>query len=178
MRTSFWSEPVRLWLLACGRQDLIDRGDALAQRVAALLVSVAQRAAQWVQQEGLYSGAGGELHAGGDPEAAVSALVELEEFVNVRLRQEISVLESFMSTFDDLRSRPGSGTPFEVAESLSGSVADENLAGFAVGGPSSVLALCITDPGRGPVGLSVSGHSFVAVRAPRSVRRRIFASGK
>ncbi len=104
-------------------------------------------------------------------------MADIEEFVNVRLRQEISVLESFMATFDDLRSRPASWTAFEVAESLSSTVSDGNLAGFVSGGPSSVLALCMTDPGRGPVGLSVFGHSFAAVRAPRSVRRRMFASG-
>jgi hypothetical protein len=171
----FWSEPVRLWLLASGRQDIVDRGDAFAQRVTALLVAVRQRADQYLTSDDLYSGAGGGLPVSGDSVSA--AMSAIEEFVNVRLRQEISVLESFMSTFDDLRSRPSSGTSFEVAESLSSTVTDGNLAGFVSGGPSSVIALCVTDPGPGPAGLLVSGHSFAAVRAPRSVRRRIFASG-
>ena len=178
MRTSFWSEPVRLWLLACGRQDLVDRGDALAQRVAALLVAVAQRAEQYVSSDDLYSGAGGGAPPS-TPADAGPALAAIDEFVNVRLREELSVLESFLATFDDLRSRPAVASAHDEAERLSASVRDENLAGFVQGrsldGRPSVLALAVTDPGPGCPGLSVAGHPFSAVRAPRSVRRRIFA---
>lgn len=178
--TGFWSEPVRLWLLASGRQDMVDRGDALAQRVTALLVAVRQRADQYLTSDDLYSGAGGELPASGD--TATAAMADIEQFVNVRLREEISVLESFMSTFDDLRSRPASVPALDVAESLLSSVSDENVAGFAEGrtadGRPSVVALTVLDPGPGPHGLFLAGHPFSVARAPRSVRRRIFASGK
>jgi len=179
MRTSFWSEPVRLWLIACGRQDLVDRGDAFAQRVTALLVSVSQRAAQYLSSDDLYSGQAGR--APSSPEEAGPAMAAVDELVNVRLRQELEVLESFLATFDDLRSRPAVATAGEEVERISSFLSDENLAGMVEGrspdGVPSVVALTVTDPGPGCPGLSLAGHPFRVSRAPRSVRRRIFASG-
>jgi hypothetical protein len=179
MRASFWSEPVRLWLLACGRQDLVDRGDQFAERVTALLVAVSQRAEQYLSSDDLYSGAGGELPS--SPAEAGPALAAVDQFVNVRLREELSVLEAFLATFDDLRSRPAVAPALQVVESLTESVVDPNLAGFARGqspdGSPSVLAMTVTDPGPGCPGLFVAGHPFSVVRAPRSLRRHIFASG-
>lgn len=179
MKVGFWSEPVRLWLLASGRQDIVDRGDALAQRATALLVAVRQRADQYLALSDLYSGNGGLPEAG---DTMSSAMADIDEFVNVRLRDEISVLESFMSTFDDLRLRPPTASAQDVAESLLTSVVDENVAGFVQSttpdGRLSVMAMTVLDPGPGPAGLVLAGHPFFVVRAPRSVRRRIFASGK
>lgn len=179
-RPGFWSEPVRLWLKACGRQDLVDRGDAFAQRVTALLVAVRQRADQYLDHDDLYSGAGGDGSATADPAGAALALTELEEFVNVRLREEMTVLESFLSVFDDLRSRTSSDDASSLCDHLLASVSDDNLAGFCVGmspsGHPSVVALTVTDPGPGADGLSVSGIPFSVARAPRSVRRRIFST--
>lgn len=180
-RPGFWSEPVRLWLKACGRQDLVDRGDAFAQRVTALLVAVRQRADQYLGHDDLYSGAGGAGSVTADPTEAARAVAELEEFVNVRLREEMSILESFLAVFDDLRSRTSSGDDAStVCDRLLASVADDNLAGFCVGmspsGSPSIVALTVTDPGPGADGLSVSGIPFSVARAPRSVRRRIFST--
>ena len=178
-RPGFWSEPVRLWLIACGRQDLVDRGDAFAQRVTALLVAVRQRADQYLEHDDLYSGAGGDGSATADPAAAAVALAALDEFVNVRLRQEMSALEQMLAVFDDLRSRQATSSALDLCESLTASASDENLAGFAVGADGSgrpqILALTVTDPGPSPSGLSVDGHPFAVTRAPRSLRRRIFS---
>lgn len=175
-RPGFWSESVRIWLKACGRQDLVDRGDALAQRVAALLTAVRQRVDQYLEDGDVYSGRGGSSSLPSDPSMIPAAIAELEEFVNVRLRQEMSALEGMLAVFDDLRSRPAVSPVHDVCESLS-SVSDPNLAGFAVtehGGPA-ILATTVIDPGRFPSGLSVSGHRLVFARAPRCVRRRIFS---
>ncbi len=179
MRTSFWSEPVRLWLISCGRQDLVDRGDAFAQRVTALLVAVSQRADQYLSSDDLYSGAAGSLPS--SPDQVGPSLASIEELVNVRLRQELSVLESFLATFDDLRSRPAVASAGEEVDRLSSSVSDANLVCLVEGrspdGRPSVHAMTLTDPGPGCAGLSVAGHPFSVSRAPRSVRRRIFAAG-
>jgi len=178
-RPGFWSEPVKIWLKACGRQDLVDRGDALAQRVTALLVAVRQRVDQYLEHDDLYSGAGGDGKATLDPAQAAAAIAELDEFVNVRLREEISVLEGMLAVFDDLRTRTGSESALDLCGRLSSSVRDENVAGFAVGRDGSgeaVLALTLTDPGLSAAGLRVGGFPFSAVRAPRSLRRRIFSS--
>ncbi len=176
-RPGFWSEPVRLWLKACGRQDLADRGDALAQRVAALLVAVRQRVDQYLEQGDVYSGAGGDGAASADPAQAAAALAELEEFVNVRLRQEVAALEGMLAVFDDLRTRPAKASVHDVCDSLA-AVSDPNLAGFVVtehGGPA-ILATTLADVGRFPPDLRVAGHRLVFARAPRCVRRRIFSS--
>jgi hypothetical protein len=176
-RPGFWSESVRIWLKACGRQDLVDRGDALAQRVTALLVAVRNRTDQYLEHGDLYSGHGGDGLAPSDPSQASSTIAELEEFVNVRLRQEMAALEGMLAVFDDLRSRPANSSVHEVCESLS-SVSDPNLAGFIVtvhSGPS-IMATTVTDVGRFPIDLRVSGHRLVFARAPRCVRRRIFSS--
>lgn len=179
-RPGFWSEPVRLWLIACGRQDLVDRGDAFAQRVTALLVAVRQRADQYLEHDDLYSGAGGDGPATADPAEAVAALAELDEFVNVRLRQEMSVLEQMLAVFDDLRSRrTAPGALSDLCEALSKSVSDENVVDFIVGadmsGRQQVLILTVTDPGPPPVGLTIGGYPLSVARAPRSLRRRIFS---
>lgn len=181
-RPSFWSEPVRLWLKACGRQDLADRGDALAQRVTALLVAVRQRADQYLEHDDLYSGAGGDGKASADPAQAAAALAELDQFVNVRLRQEVDALEAFLSVFDDLRTRSAvesGASPADVCDRLSSSVSDDNLAGFFVGysyeDTPAVVAMTVMDPGPGARGLAVDGVPFSVRRAPRSLRRRIFS---
>ncbi len=177
IRPGFWSEPVRLWLIACGRQDLVDRGDALAQRVTALLVAVRQRADQYLEHDDLYSGAGGDGKATLDPVQSAAAIAELDEFVNVRLRQEISVLEQMLQVFDDLRGRPAVASVHDVCDSMS-SISDPNVAACSVtehvSGPT-ILVSTVTDPGLSPAGLRVAGHPVFFARAPRSLRRRIFS---
>lgn len=183
MRQTFWSEPVRLWLRACGRQDLVDRGDALAQRVAALLVAVRQRVEQYLSEDDLYSGRGGaeELPAASSPDEAAraAALARVEQFVNVRLRQEIAALEEVMSVFDDLRARRASS--LADAEALCERLSPSDYPGvvcFSVtyeGSVPAVAAMTITDPGPGVArGLAVDGVPFVVRRAPRSLRRMAF----
>jgi hypothetical protein len=101
-RQSFWSNEARDFLLECGRQDLVDSGDALAQRVAALVLTALGRLEQYAKGD-LYSGRGG-VDLLNHPEA----LAHFDEFVNKRLRAEIVVLEQLLATFDDLRERQDS----------------------------------------------------------------------
>lgn len=99
-RQSFWSEEAKKFLESCGRQDLVDKGDALAERVTALITSSMNRLRQYCHEDDLYNGKGGT-----DVLDHPDALVKLDDFVNIRLRQEIDILEKLLETFDDLRDR-------------------------------------------------------------------------
>lgn len=179
MRPGFWSEPVRLFLMANGRQDLVDRGDALAQRVAALLLAARERLDQYARDGHLYDGHGGDSAfpaAASGPAGAAAALAELEEFVNVRLREEIAVLESVLAVFDDLQDRDTGMHLEDLCSSLKRSLSgDPNVIDVAPGaspdGTPCVLALTATDPGSGGHGLRMYGHPFLVRRAPRALRR-------
>jgi hypothetical protein len=100
MSVGFWSPKAEQVLKRHGRQDVVDRGDALAQRVTALVLTCSQRLNQWAERGHLYENRAGES------ELMNPNLVEdLEQFVNVRLRQEIEALENLLSVFDDIDSR-------------------------------------------------------------------------
>jgi hypothetical protein len=96
MRPGFWSEQTKRFLQSHGRQDLIDRGDQFAERIAALFPVVDKRIHQWLAKGCLYDG-----KAGTDFLTSSTAINDLEEFVNVKLRNEIDVLEAFLNTFED-----------------------------------------------------------------------------
>lgn len=100
MRQSFWAQEAKDFLLECGRQDLVDKGDALAERVSALILTAMSRLDQYVKQGDLYCGRGGISSL-----AKSEALAHLDEFVNKRLQTEIESLENLLSVFDDLRER-------------------------------------------------------------------------
>jgi len=100
VRQSFWSEAAKEFLESHGRQDLIDKGDALAERVAALILSAMNRLRQYCHEGDLYNGKGGSSGLE-HPEA----LPKLDDFVNVRLRQEIDALEHLLEVFNDLHDR-------------------------------------------------------------------------
>ncbi len=97
-RQSFWSNEARTALVDSGRQDLVDRGDALAERVAALILISIGRLDRYAEHGDLYSGRGGE-----DAMYAENPIADLEHFVNERLPEEVAALENLLSTFDDLR---------------------------------------------------------------------------
>ncbi len=110
---SFWSNEAREFLLECGRQDLVDRGDAFAQRLTALILTAMSRLDQYAKQGDLYCGRGGM-----DSLAHPEALAHLDEFVNVQLRSEIDSLEHLLDVFDDLRAREESVTTPDLPKSL------------------------------------------------------------
>lgn len=99
-RVNFWSPEAISLLESSGRRDLVDRGDALAERVAALMITAISRLKSYMSDGDLYCGKGG-LSLLNNPEA----VVEMEHFVNVRLRDEIESLESLLSVFDEIRDR-------------------------------------------------------------------------
>ena len=109
MKTSFWSPEAKQLLVSYGRQDLVDRGEALAQRVTALMLSATNRLESWSKDGNLYNGMGG-LSDMNHP----NVVGVLENFVNVRLRAEIDALENIMCVFDDLKSI--SSSPVESKE--------------------------------------------------------------
>jgi hypothetical protein len=111
-RQTFWSDEAKGFLLECGRQDLVDKGDALAERVSALVLTAISRLEQYAKDGDLYNGRGGTSLLS-QPEA----LAHLDEFVNVRLKQEIESLEQLLGVFDDLRERQESG-PVQTKETL------------------------------------------------------------
>ena len=100
-RQSFWSEDAKRALVDAGRQDLVDRGDAFAERVTALVLMSIGRLERYAEYGELYSGHGGETSLESE-----SPIQDIENFVNVRLPEEISALEHLLSTFDDLRFPP------------------------------------------------------------------------
>jgi hypothetical protein len=95
-RLNFWDPQVKVYLIQCGRQDLVDSGDALAERVAALMLTTMNRLKKYSRYGDLYNGKGGrELIETG------AHIGEYEQFVSERLRQEIDALECILSIFDD-----------------------------------------------------------------------------
>jgi hypothetical protein len=99
-RQSFWSPSAKDFLVECGRQDSVDSGDALAERVCALLLTAMSRLDQYAKQGDLYCGRGGQSDL-----AKPEALAHLDEFVTKRLHDEIEALEHLLEVFDDLRER-------------------------------------------------------------------------
>lgn len=99
-RLNFWSPEAIELLKSANRQDLIDRGDALAERVSALVLTALNRLKSYSKHGDLYNGRGG-LSLLNHPDA----IQEMDEFVNTRLRNEISALEQLLSVFDDLCER-------------------------------------------------------------------------
>jgi hypothetical protein len=97
MRTNFWSPEALLLLKRFQRQDLIDRGDALAERVTALLLTARNRLEKYVDHGALYEGKGGK-----DLMGHPDSIIYIEDFVNNRLRAEIDALENLLNTFDDI----------------------------------------------------------------------------
>lgn|SRR5512135_2306230 len=112
-RQTFWSKEVKDFLIECGRQDLVDSGDALAERVSALILTALSRLDQYAKEGDLYNGRGGTSLLS-HPEA----LAHLDEFVSVRLRNEIEALERLLDVFDDLRERHESVPVPEIQETL------------------------------------------------------------
>jgi hypothetical protein len=110
-RTSFWHPEVAEILVQMGRQDLLDRGDALGERVAALLLTAHNRLKDYMEIGDLYANKGGASLLDSD------GIVEsLEHFVNVRLRAEIDALEQLLETFDNIsQSSPIHETSFRVS---------------------------------------------------------------
>ena len=100
MKTGFWSPEAVELLVSAGRQDVVDRGDALAQRVSALMSTALVRLNDYVENGDLYCNRGGADVAG-----SPGAVESLDEFVNVRLKAEIKALELLLKTFDDLKLR-------------------------------------------------------------------------
>jgi hypothetical protein len=98
MRTSFWSPEAREFLLSYGRQDLLDRGDAYAQRMTALMFTAMNRLEMWAKEGDLYNNAGGRYDL-----MKFDAMPELEDFVNNRLPDEINALEQLLEVFDDFK---------------------------------------------------------------------------
>jgi len=89
-------------LLAAGRQDLVDSGDALAERVAALMLTTINRLKKYSKYGDLYNGQGGaELLSQNAP------MYEYEKFVSERLRAEIDALECILGIFDDFPENSG-----------------------------------------------------------------------
>jgi len=100
MRTNFWSLEVRDHLVRCGRQDLIDSGDALAERVAALMLTTINRLKKYSKYGDLYNGQGGE-----ELLSQNAPIFEYEAFVTERLRAEIDALECILGIFDDFHEK-------------------------------------------------------------------------
>jgi hypothetical protein len=101
-RVNFWSPEAIELLSAADRKDVVDKGDALAERVSALITSAVSRLEDYIRNGDLYCGRGGS-----DLVGAPEAVAAMDEFVNVRLKAEIKALEQLLSVFDDLRDRPG-----------------------------------------------------------------------
>jgi hypothetical protein len=97
MKTQFWSPEALSILKRNSRQDLIDRGNALAERVTALLLTAKNRLQDYSDFGDLFNNKGG--HSLVDVPEPV---LEIEEFVNIRLRSEIDALEHLLSVFDDI----------------------------------------------------------------------------
>jgi len=95
-RPGFWSEQAKSFLIGKNRQDLIDRGDQFAERITALLTVADKRIDQWMNRGCLYDG-----KAGTDFLVSPTAIQELEKFVNVKLKNEIKALETFLNAFED-----------------------------------------------------------------------------
>lgn len=90
----FWSPEAHNYLLSIGRQDLIDRGNDLAERVTALILTAQNRLDQYIKQGDLFNNKGGK-------DLVNAPIEEIEYFVNVRLRQEIESLNLLLKIFDD-----------------------------------------------------------------------------
>jgi len=103
-KQGFWSEAAMAVLRANGRQDLIDKGDALAQRVAALVLAASERLRQYSERGDLYNGRGGLSDF-----ADRDAVAKFEEFVGVRLKKEIKALEKLLEVFEDIEARGEAG---------------------------------------------------------------------
>lgn len=102
-RTNFWSPKAIEKLKACGRQDLIDKGDALAQRVTALMNTAKNRFDTYLTTGDIYSNGGGEKVLN-----SPHFLSEIDKFVNDRLPKELNALEQVLAVFDDLNERDDS----------------------------------------------------------------------
>lgn len=109
MSTKFWSDDVRHFLEWMERQDLIDKGDDLAERVAALTLTALNRIKQYAEKGHLYDGQGGNSLLGHDS----NSLTRIEDFVDERLRAEITALENLLNVFDDLDRRVNPPLPPE-----------------------------------------------------------------
>lgn len=109
----FWSDQARDFLLQVGRQDLMDKGDDLGERVAALVLTALNRLNQYFTSGGLYDGSGGTSLL-----SSPHVLQELEEFVNIRLRAEIDALENLLLVFDDLSRRRMASDGIDCLDSL------------------------------------------------------------
>lgn len=97
-RMNFWSPEARELLVAHGRQDIIDSGDALAERVTALVLTAVNRLEKYTKDGDLYCEKGGQ-----DLISQENAVGALDEFVSVRLRSEIDALEHLLEVFDDFQ---------------------------------------------------------------------------
>jgi hypothetical protein len=110
-RQTFWAKEVQDFLIKCGHQDLVDRGDALAERVSALILTAIGRLDQYMKDGDLYCGRGGM-----DLMHNSEALAHIDEFVNSKLQDEVDALEQLLRTFEDLRKQET--ITLEVTDSL------------------------------------------------------------
>jgi len=102
MKNRFWSPEAESFLKRNQRLDLVDKGNDLAERVTALMLTARNRLEEYVTRGNLFNNKGG-LGSLNGPEA----LSELEFFVNERLREEINALEILLNTFDELNVEGG-----------------------------------------------------------------------
>jgi gamma-glutamylcyclotransferase (GGCT)/AIG2-like uncharacterized protein YtfP len=94
----FWSDEVRSFLEWWDRRDLIDKGDDLAERVAALVLTAIGRLNQHAEKGHLYDGTGGSNLLGHDS----NSLTRIEEYIEESIKPEIKVLEKLLDVFEDL----------------------------------------------------------------------------
>ena len=92
--TKFWSPETNSYLESLGRQDLIDRGNDLAERVTALILTSQNRLEQYIKHGDLFNNKGGV-------DLINAPIEEIEYFVNIRLRQEIDSLNLLLDVFND-----------------------------------------------------------------------------
>lgn len=97
----FWAPEAQEYLVQMGRQDLVDKGDALGQRVTALLLTAKNRLNSYAENGNLYENMGGISTMEEN-----DSLAKLEEFVNIRLRAEIDALENLLDVFDSIEKSP------------------------------------------------------------------------
>jgi hypothetical protein len=102
MTTKFWSPEAEAFLIRHQRRDLVDRGNDLAERVAALMLTAHNRLDEYIKHGNLFNNKGG-LGSLNGPES----LSELEYFVNERLKQEIAALENVLEVFDEISNQNG-----------------------------------------------------------------------
>ncbi len=87
-RVTFWSTEAIENLLDAGRQDLIDRGDAYAERLSALLLTAKSMIDDLIESGKLYNRSGG---------ANTSDIMTIEYMINIQLKECIDAIENMIN---------------------------------------------------------------------------------